>query len=72
MKGCEMTEQPYFMVKVTRCGECPHFAFGGARQHRCAAVSITQFDRRYEIAQENFNGITPSCPMWAQRVQPKD
>jgi hypothetical protein len=69
-----MTEQPYFMVKVTKCGECPQLHYNHARDQHCSAVSIDsplQIARRYEVVQENFDGITPSCPMWVQRVQPE-
>ena len=58
-----MTEQPYFMVKVTRCGECPY--------EKHALCRLEPFEK-YGRFLENFNGITPSCPMWAQRVQQQE
>lgn len=59
-------EQPYFLVRVTRCGECPKF---DEYAHLCDALSAAKSEKR-RPAWENRNGITPSCPMWAQRVEP--
>ena len=54
-------EQPYFVVRVTRCGECPH------EQFYCDLVGGRL---GVEVLMQNENGITPSCPMWPQRVEP--
>ena len=56
------TEQPYFVVRVTRCGECPH-----AKHARCVLVPFQPTG----CFMENVDGITPTCPMWPQRVQEK-
>lgn len=57
-------EQPYFTVKVTRCGECPHLS---DEFDVCGKEPVSW--RREDRYHENTKGITPSCPMWAQRVQ---
>lgn len=54
-------EQPYFTVRVTRCGECPN-----SYKSTCLVGGI----RHRQVHQENIDGLTPSCPMWAQRVEP--
>ena len=64
-------EQPYFTIKVTRCGECPYFYEFHIACRRCGS-RLWEGARR--LAVENANGITPSCPLWAkvQTEPPKD
>lgn len=59
-------EQPYFTVRVTKCGECPKridSRFDGAY---CGGQTNRS---RFDTWEENRNGIGPSCPLWPQRVQ---
>lgn len=63
------TEQPYFTVRVTRCGECPHLA----EDDSCWLVpGVWPYPSKpHDAVEKNRNGITPTCPMWPQRVQEK-
>lgn len=56
------TQQPYFTIRVTRCWECPH-----AKNARCALA----YDQPTRHFIDNVEGLTPSCPMWAQVQQEK-
>lgn len=58
-------KQPYFTVKVdvTHCAKCPN-ALGA----RCT-IAKARPEKRFA---ENCLGITPSCPLWAQRVQQQE
>ena len=60
-----MTEQPYFMVKVTRCGECPHLDLDDYGDG--SWCSEATWNDRFSVREQNRYNITPSCPMWAQR-----
>jgi len=62
------TEQPYFVVKVEGCWECPHSVDDDRGEIGCDEAPWN--DRR-TIQKQNFSGITPTCPMWPQRVQEK-
>lgn len=68
------TEQPYFVVKVTRCGECPNLHRTTSGTPHCWIVASSRVrDSRsaVEVAMQNADGITPTCPMWPQRVEEK-
>ena len=60
------TQQPYFTVRVTRCGECPKCS----DEQGCLAERSGSFTDRIRRVAENYDGLTPSCPLWAQRVEP--
>lgn len=62
------TEQPYFVVKVTRCGDCPYRQYERLGLYRC---SEAPWHLRLDAHRQNENGITPTCQMWPQRVQEK-
>lgn len=66
------TEQPYFTVRVTRCGECRELKEPIHTPPYCAiAEPLWPYPRTQEDAvRQNAHGITPTCPMWPQRVEP--
>ena len=55
-------EQPYFTIRVAQCWECPH-----AKHAMCSLEPFEKYGRFLE----NCNGLTQSCPMWAQVQQEK-
>lgn len=55
------TEQPYVNIQVTGCGKCPHNVHAA-----CSLEPTTPYIRWLE----KNHGITPSCPLWEQRVEP--
>ena len=63
---------PFFTVKVTRCGECPHLA--GDESCWLVPGMWPHPSKPYDAVRKNRHGITPSCPMWAkvQTEPPKD
>ena len=62
-RGCDMPdEQPYFTIRVAQCWECPH-----AKHAMCSLEPFEKYGRFLE----NCNGLTQSCPMWAQVQQEK-
>ena len=61
------TEQTYFMAKVTNCYECPFIPVDDGPLV-CGKAQMTE---RRVVFVKNNKGITPTCPMWAQRVQPE-
>lgn len=58
--------KPYFTVKVTRCPECPDLQRHDLMCQRAEHPYWLGGGRK--LFDENVQGITPSCPMWAQRV----
>ena len=52
------------IIKVTKCGGCPHNGSGSFVEF----CEIADGDS-YEVFQQNKNGITPSCPMYSQAVE---
>ena len=56
--------QRFFMVNVTGCEGCPHKLYSVIRDREFCGLG-KGFDR-FEILQQNFNAITPSCPMYPQ------
>lgn len=62
------TEQPYFTIRVTRCGECPHLDNDDYCQLVTAAWPYPS--KAFDAAKQNKDGLTPTCPMWPQRVEP--
>lgn len=58
-----MNEQRAFTVVVTACKNCPAVSgLRGAGAYCSRANPVL----RFEAYMENYQAITPSCPMWSE------
>ena len=55
-------------IKVTRCYECPFFQIEGRNTVNHCLNSSTMDSPTY-LYDQNKDGITPSCPMFAQSME---
>ena len=51
------------MLRVSKCGECPHLDINTKGRGSCAKAGYF-----YYVYEENKEGITPSCPLWEEAV----